>query len=627
MAVPVLGHPLDGERAPGFSGWLAQMAEPNVRAGSSAFAPTASAAPQASPRADCGPGSRPETGIQGRVPAGSKAGFTCNTQLLGRHGKAGGYKVLRFTDAAGHECAYYDNTLLFPNNARNLSSDPTGVTVLDMADPSKPVRTATLSTLAMQSPHESLVLNQRRGLLAAVQGNPAFAPGVVDLYDVNTDCRFPALRSTLPVGVLGHESGFAPDGNTFYATSISTGQVTAVDVTNPSLPAPLAVGQYTSHGLTISEDGNRGYVAGRSGLIILDLSEIQARKPNPQMREISRLRWDTITIPQVAIPVTIAGTPYLVEIDEFSEDEEGSLAANGSRVGAGRIIDISNERAPKVVSDFRLAVHSPENRGQLAGDPGVGSLAQGYAGHYCSVPKRVDPGIVACSFIASGMRVFDIRDPLKPKELAYYVAPEAPAATIGPPSNYAMSAPAFVPERGEIWYSDGNSGFYALRVAKGVWPFGGRQSGAKGCLARRSPIGQGNLGRVQLGVTRRAMLRDIAPRPARRARHSYRWCVKRSKGRVSAVFSRPGARGRARLVVSNAPTHRIRRVGNGVAVKQLLRRFARAKRVSRTLYRAGPRSRRVFGVRGKRVRFVGVAGRRLLRNRRALSRDVRRAGF
>ena len=103
--------------------------------------------------------------------------------------------------------------------------------------------------------------------------------------------------------------------------------------------------------------------------------------------------------------------------------------------------------------------------------------------------------------------------------------------------------------------------------------------------------------------------------------------MKRSKGRVSAVFSRPGARGRARLVVSNAPTHRIRRVGNGVAVKQLLRRFPRAKRVSRTLYRAGPRSRRVFGVRGKRVRFVGVAGRRLLRNRRALSRDVRRAGF
>jgi hypothetical protein len=33
-----------------------------------------------------------------------------------------------------------------------------------------------------------------------------------------------------------------------------------------------------------------------------------------------------------------------------------------------------------------------------------------------------------------------------------------------------MSRPDFVPERGEIWYSDGNSGFYALRVEGDAWP-------------------------------------------------------------------------------------------------------------------------------------------------------------
>jgi len=41
----------------------------------------------------------------------------------------------------------------------------------------------------------------------------------------------------------------------------------------------------------------------------------------------------------------------------------------------------------------------------------------------------------------------------------------------GSSSAYAMSAPTFVPNRGEIWYSDGNSGFYALHVTNGVWPF------------------------------------------------------------------------------------------------------------------------------------------------------------
>jgi hypothetical protein len=34
-----------------------------------------------------------------------------------------------------------------------------------------------------------------------------------------------------------------------------------------------------------------------------------------------------------------------------------------------------------------------------------------------------------------------------------------------------MSAPAFAPERREIWYSDGFSGFYVVRALNGVWPF------------------------------------------------------------------------------------------------------------------------------------------------------------
>src|SRR4029453_13446977 len=73
------------------------------------------------------------------------------------------------------------------------------------------------------------------------------------------------------------------------------------------------------------------------------------------------------------------------------------------------------------------------------------------------------------------LRVFDIRDPHHPKEIAYFNAP-IPDRDVVDPSNFAMSAPAFVPERGEIWYSDGFSGFYAVKVTNGVWPFAaGRQ--------------------------------------------------------------------------------------------------------------------------------------------------------
>ncbi len=464
-----------------------------------AVARAAAVTPPATPRAECGPGSKPEPGIQGRVPAGAPAdGYRCNTSLLGREGTAGGYKVERYVDAKGRECAYYDTTLLFPTNAASatLSLQQTGVAVLDMSNPAKPVRTATLQTPAMQSPHESLLLNHKRGLLAAVFGNPTFGPGIVDVYDVSQDCRTPALQSSLPVGVLGHESGFTLDGKTFYATSLGTGNITAVDLTNPRTPTVLYVGRHSSHGLTLSDDGNRAYLAANTGLLILDVSEIQARKANPRVREVSRLTWPELTIPQVALPVTIGGKPMLVEVDEFSANESGRVTSHGIRVGAGRIIDISDEKAPKVISNLRLDVHQPENRAAIANDPGASSPVQGYAGHYCGVPRSAEPGIVACSFIASGLRVFDIRDPYKPKEIAYFVAP--PANMGGSPvplekSNYAMSRPSFVPERGEIWYSDGNSGFYALRVAKGVWPFeapaGGGALGLPGtrrCVSRRN---------------------------------------------------------------------------------------------------------------------------------------------
>ena len=88
---------------------------------------------------------------------------------MAHQGNAGGFKVQRYTDRKGHTCAYYDSTLLFPRDVASnlLSGDGLGVVVLEMNNPSRPRRTATLVTPAMLSPHESLLVNKRRGLLAA----------------------------------------------------------------------------------------------------------------------------------------------------------------------------------------------------------------------------------------------------------------------------------------------------------------------------------------------------------------------------------------------------------------------------------------------------------------------------
>src|SRR5689334_10159755 len=225
--------------------------------------------PAATPKATCGPGALRETSWQGRVPQADydssrvAKGYFCNTRQVGHQGASGGFKVQRFTDTAGHTCAFYDSTLLAGRDlvSNTLNGAGLGVQVLDMADPAKPVKTAALTTPAMLSPHETLVLNTRRGLLAAVMGTAATLPGILDVYDVKSDCRHPKLLSTSPMGVLGHESGFAPDGKTLWSAGIA-GTLAAVDLTNPRTPKVVKLQSgVVYHGVRLSPDGRTMYVA------------------------------------------------------------------------------------------------------------------------------------------------------------------------------------------------------------------------------------------------------------------------------------------------------------------------------------------------------------------------------
>src|SRR5438309_6324382 len=189
------------------------------------------------------------------------------------------------------------------------------------------------------------------------------------------------------------------------------------------------------------------FSSGFSGLTVLDVSQVQKRVPNPTVKLVSRLTWPQLSTPQNATPFTVHGHRYLLETDEFG---------SGAHVGAARIIDIQREKHPFVVSNLRLAV----NKGQQTADPGDDQPFQGYQAHYCSLPSRVDPAIVACSFIMSGLRVFDIRNPAHPREVAYFNKPVLPSGTAYKQGSFAMSAPAYDLRRNDIWYTDGESGFW-----------------------------------------------------------------------------------------------------------------------------------------------------------------------
>src|SRR5256714_13028307 len=55
--------------------------------------------PPATPKAQCGPGSKPETGTQGRVSTAdvlsgrAAQGYTCNAEVKGHFGRTGGFRA------------------------------------------------------------------------------------------------------------------------------------------------------------------------------------------------------------------------------------------------------------------------------------------------------------------------------------------------------------------------------------------------------------------------------------------------------------------------------------------------------------------------------------------------------
>ena len=158
----------------------------------------------------------------------------------------------------------------------------------------------------MMTPHESLNLNQARGLLAAVNGNPSYrARAGLDLRrppglpapDARLDLAGGSLRPRERV-LARRQARSTPRAPRCPRSPRSTSP-------DPKHPHAIWQGNLYSHGMTLSDNGDRAYVADPSSgdMLILDTSQIQERKPNPQVREISRLTWKSASIPQNAIPV------------------------------------------------------------------------------------------------------------------------------------------------------------------------------------------------------------------------------------------------------------------------------------------------------------------------------------
>jgi len=454
-----------------------------------------SADAQAASPAVCGPGDLVETGLQGQLPQADRAsgraadGYTCNLREVGF------FASTSFANFDTYEnCAYYSDTI-------GLYSAEGGTVVLDVSDPRHPVKTDYLTASSAKNAGESLRINRKRGLLAAdrytiSENAKPQEPGSERqfvVYDVKADCRHPKLLADVVMpSAVGHEGCFQPDGMVYYMASTST--ITPIDISDPTKPKQLSEPWARGvHGCSTSDDGKRGYFGdidlGR--LLIADTSEVQARKPDAKMTDVAFLYTPGNGGQQATIPITYGDHPYLIDWSEFVDLGHQCVPGDGSESNYGYpiIVDIADEKNPKTVSKMQTEVMLPENCAAVLGDSAflttqglvagdvfalIGSRVFLYDSHYCSTDRLHDPTIVACSSFGSGVRVYDIRDPLKPREIAYYnpgsvKTPDGTAFV----ANATVARPVIRSDLGQIWFPDIAKGFHVVQFRDGVWPFAG----------------------------------------------------------------------------------------------------------------------------------------------------------
>lgn len=424
----------------------------------------------------CGRRDLPETGVPGDVPMADQRsgradlGYNCGLAVVG-HSSLGG-RGNNANMAWSGDCAYIAGA---------------GVAVVDVSDPADPKHVTTLHTggteasletiHAVDAPDRSILVAGRYGIGGA-NGFPGMAP--VDVFDVS-DCTRPTLLSTIQFPSNVHNLTLTADGRRVWSTL----PLQAADISDPRRPVLLGSPepqiaeqsphlQY-AHEAWPSPDGTRLYIGNQNpfeveALLVVDIEGWPARPA----QVLGGVSWPAHSLR----PMQIDGKPYLLASDESIVN----YAANGclpdkltpfAGVARPAIIDISHEMLPRIRSQLRLPINDPKHC--------VEQLASGVnaSGHYHEVDDPEDTTFAMVSMWNAGLRIFDVRDPDHPREVAYFnpgrFEPEAPFQ--GSPGiswatgltglsglDRAWAHTRYRPDTGHLWLTTATGGFWVLEL-------------------------------------------------------------------------------------------------------------------------------------------------------------------
>jgi hypothetical protein len=371
-------------------------------------------------------------------------------RLLARHDLAGhgdGMQVIRDGDAL-----YVGHT----------GTTGTGTSILDVADPARPVLVDQWPAPAHSHTHKVQVAD---GLLLVNHEKfpyraPASGPHSAGLAVYRLDDPFrPRPVGFWPSGGRGVHRVVWAGGRYAHMSATPDGFRdriwVVVDLDDPARPAEAArwwwPGQrddevpswpggerHAAHHALV--DGDRAYLGyDDAGMVILNVADLTAP------RQAGQLRWPGGGSTHTCLP--LPGRGLVVVTDEQVTD--GPHAPRRDI----RVLDVSG-RAP------RVAAACPQPSGQfseLPGRFGAHNLHENQSGSYQS------SRLVFATYFSAGVRVYDLADAAHPAEVAHWV-PEPP-----PGQPVAQINDLFVDETGLIWVTDRvGGGLYVLQPEPGL---------------------------------------------------------------------------------------------------------------------------------------------------------------
>jgi hypothetical protein len=449
----------------------------------------ASASANGASPALCSPEDTPEPGIQGDVPAGAGANYSCGVRLLGQ------LPVIGAVQGVG-TCAYV------------RTREDNRLHVIDVSDPAAPRE---VSVLPLQSGSESMRVRVTADRALLVSGS--------SVYNI-ADCLHPVLAGEIPwpaVSMAGIPSRMLPHdirinhtGTKVYASfgvweaditnlqDASTWTVTdhrcelAAQQPGPwqevhrqlaaagaslcadaLLPAPrgannvlaasplqgAALWPSLSHSPDFNADDTRLYVGDQAG----GTSGALAGGPNVRIIDVTQTPYRIIG--QAPGPghgldwFRAGGRDYVVHSNEggstgiLNQPVAGDTCRPYPRPTAlgwgfeAVVTDVTNPARARNVSMLRIAINDPEfceARRASGRDPWIA---------YHLIDNPYDAKFAAVNFGSAGLRIFDIRDPAHPSEVAYFNHGPLVHAGVG---HYDAA-------RGLI-YAAGQTGFWVLQL-------------------------------------------------------------------------------------------------------------------------------------------------------------------